>query len=66
MNIAIVLAGGVGTRTGLEIPKQFYKIMTQSTKLFLGKMTLGTLTHFTESMTREQSTTITISKMILI
>ena len=26
MNIAIVLAGGVGTRTGLEIPKQFYKI----------------------------------------
>ena len=26
MNIAIVLAGGVGARTGLEIPKQFYKI----------------------------------------
>ncbi len=26
MNIAVVLAGGVGTRTGLEIPKQFYKI----------------------------------------
>lgn len=26
MNIAIVVAGGVGSRTGLEIPKQFYKI----------------------------------------
>lgn len=26
MNIAVVLAGGVGARTGLEIPKQFYKI----------------------------------------
>lgn len=26
MNIAIVLAGGVGSRMGLDIPKQFYKI----------------------------------------
>ena len=26
MNIAIMLADGVGARTGLEIPKQFYKI----------------------------------------
>ena len=26
MNIALVIAGGVGSRMGLEIPKQFVKI----------------------------------------
>ena len=27
MNIAIILAGGVGTRVGAEVPKQYIKIM---------------------------------------
>ena len=27
MNIVIILAGGVGTRVGAEIPKQYIKIM---------------------------------------
>lgn len=27
MNIAVILAGGVGTRVGAEIPKQYIKIL---------------------------------------
>lgn len=30
MNIAIILAGGVGKRMGLSIPKQFVKINVSS------------------------------------
>ena len=26
MNYAIILSGGVGTRLGLDIPKQYYKV----------------------------------------
>ena len=26
MNVAIILAGGTGTRMGLEIPKQYYEV----------------------------------------
>lgn len=27
MNVAVILAGGVGTRVGAEIPKQYIKII---------------------------------------
>ena len=26
MNVAVILAGGKGTRVGLEIPKQYYEV----------------------------------------
>lgn len=30
MNVAVILAGGIGTRLGLEIPKQYYEINGKS------------------------------------
>jgi len=34
MNIAIILAGGVGTRVGAEIPKQYIKIMNKPVMVY--------------------------------
>ena len=35
MNVAIILAGGVGTRVGANIPKQYIKILDKQTGEYL-------------------------------
>ena len=34
MNVAIILAGGVGTRVGADIPKQYIKILDKPVMVY--------------------------------